>query len=228
MPPRFRREEHQRGSQHTRSQRRRGRDGDAEIGQRPLDAVLRDGRPPVSRERLIHGIEVERGEIDDGERLVFAGSMLALANETGHRVPAQRLRVAAHPPEQPTVGRGDDAAAHLRHRADRQLQLADRERQQLNVHPAFPREAGDSILGVLGERTTDERTPIVDPVNDQSASGHGHGRDRVANVGGDAAFEVELRVLQAPEQVPERVGGKPPRNVGKPGNSGHGRKITNS
>ena len=61
----------------------------------------RDGRPPVSRERLIHGIEIERGEIDDGERLVLAGSMFALANETGHRVPAQRLRVAAHAPEQP-------------------------------------------------------------------------------------------------------------------------------
>ena len=98
-------------------------------------------------------------------------------------------------------------------------------RQQLNVDPAFGRDAGDSILGVLRERAADERAPIVDAVNDQAATGHGHGRDGVADVGRDAALEVELRVLQPSEQVPERVRGELPRNVGKPGNSGHGDKI---
>ena len=71
-----------------------------------------------------------------------------------------------------------------------------------NVH-VFERAASVRELGFA--LLADDNAPIVNAVNDQPATGHGHGGDRVANVSGHAALEVEFRVLEAPEQVPELV-----------------------
>ena len=91
VPPRLGREKHQRSAQHARLQGWRRGNGNAEVGQRPLEGILRHCRPSIGRERLIDGVQVERQRIDDRERLVLTGPMFALANEPGHRVPAQRL-----------------------------------------------------------------------------------------------------------------------------------------
>ena len=51
----FGREEHECRPQHAQTQGWCCIDGDAEIGQRPLEAILRHRRPSIGRERLIQG-----------------------------------------------------------------------------------------------------------------------------------------------------------------------------
>ena len=66
----------------------------------------------------------------------------------------------------------------------------------------------DPILGVLGQRTTDDVPLIIHAVDDQAALRHRHRGDRVADIGGNPPLEVELVVLNAPEQLPEDVSGE--------------------
>ena len=51
------------------------------------------------------------------------------------------------------------------------------------------------------------------PVDDQSAPRHGHRGDGVANVLRYTTLEVELLVLQAPEQAPELAGCEVPGDI---------------
>ena len=112
--------------------------------------------------------------------------------------------------------------ADLGHGADRQLPLADGHLPDLDVDPALGSDARNPILGVLREWTADDVPPVVDPVDDQPAVGHGHGRDGVANVFRDAVLEVELLVFAAAEQAPGLVDCEPPGDVAEPEDGGHG------
>ena len=75
--------------------------------------------------------------------------MFPLPHESGHRVPANGLRVPAHASQQTAVGRGDDPAAYFGYGADRQLGPADDDLPDLDVHTALGCDARYSILGVL-------------------------------------------------------------------------------
>ena len=179
------------------------------------------GGPAVGGQGLVDRPEIECRCLHHDERLVFAGAMFPLPHEPGHRVAAQGLRVAAHAPQQAAVGCGDDPPADLGHGADRQLPLANGHLPDLDVDSALGSDARDPILGVLGEWAADDVPPVVDPVDDQPAVGHGHGRDGVANVFRDAALEVEPLVFEAAEQAPELVDCEPPGDVAESGDGGH-------
>ena len=75
------------------------------------------------------------------------------------------------------------------------------------------------------ERAADDVPTVVHPVDDQSASRHGHRGDGVANILRHAALEVELLMLEAPEQAPELVGCELPGNVTEPRDGVHDEKY---
>ena len=77
----------------------------------------------------------------------------------------------------------------------------------------------------VGERAADDVPTVVHPVDDQSASRHGHRGDGVANILRHAALEVELLMLEAPEQAPELVGCELPGNVTEPRDGVHDEKY---
>ena len=139
--------------------------------------------------------------------------MFPLPHEPGHCIAAHGLRITTCASQQTAVGGGDDSAAHFGDGADRQLQLADDDSPDLDIHTALGCDARDPILGVLGERAADDVPSVVHPVDDQSAPRHGHRGDGVANVLRHAALEVELLVLQASEQAPELAGCELPGDV---------------
>ena len=65
-------------------------------------------------------------------------------------------------------------------------------------------------------------------MDDQPTPCHGHRGDGVANIRRHAALEVELLVLQAPEQAPELAGREAPGNVTESWDGIHGEKISKS
>ena len=151
--------------------------------------------------------------------------MFPLANEPGHRVATNGLRIAAHAPQQSAIGGGDDPPTYLGNGADRQLEFTDRDFTDLDVNTALGCDARDSILGVLGKWAADDVPPVVNSVDDQSSMRHGHRRDGVANIRRDAPFEVKLLVFQVPEQAPEFVERELSRDIAEPKYGRHGAKV---
>ena len=172
--PWFSRKQDRRGAQHPRLQGRRRRHGHSQIAQSPVDLAPLDAGTAVGGEDLVYHGEVEGREPRRRKGLVFAAAMFPLAHEAGHRISTQGLRIAAYAPEQAAVGSGDNPASYLGHGADRQFQLADLDLADLDVNAALQCDTGNPILGVPGEWTADDISPVVHPVDDQTAVGHGH------------------------------------------------------
>ena len=77
----------------------------------------------------------------------------------------------------------------------------------LYVNAALGGDASNPVLGILGEGTAHYGAPVVDTVDNQTAVRHGHCGDSLANACRNAAFEIELFVLDLAKQAPELVYG---------------------
>ena len=92
-------------------------------------------------------------------------------------------------------------------RGDDQSHVVDGHLANLDVNATRHGDPRDPILGVLGQRTADEPL-VVHAMDDQATLRHRHRGDRVADIGGNPPLEIELGVLNAPEQLPECVLGE--------------------
>ena len=196
-------------AQHLGAARSAGKMSDTEVEEGPGNLSAHDRRPVVGSQRPIQCVQVHGRRTETNRRLLFPGTLLMCADKPGESVATERLTVASHPPQQATVGGRHDPAAHFGHRSDCQLPLSDLESAYPDVYTALHRKTLDPVLGVLREGTSGNPSLIVHTVDDQAAMGHGHRRNRVEDIAGNSAFEVEHFVLHLPEQVTEGLRRQP-------------------
>ena len=90
------------------------------------------------------------------DRLVLAGSLLALTDKAPERISSKWLVVTANAAEQAPVRGRDDAIAYLRDGEDRQLLPVNGEGASLNVYARLVSRSRDLVERLLLKRTADD------------------------------------------------------------------------